>query len=190
METTNWLTAVTTVTLTLSITQFFVLGFVLFKIYLFKRKMEDTFDTLMVSEDKPDLRQHLIENYINTEDEVSQMTDEQVRKVYLSFNKKVIDQTANSFLDLMATTYVTVVDKVIPMATNKKLKVVEHDKLARDLKKDVFVKAAIDRFFPSLYYKYGTFLAPFSVGIQTIGHLEKNITIENEEPKEIGFEDE
>ena len=46
--------------------------------------------------------------------------------------------------------------------------------LSNDLECDPFLNTAIQRFTCDLYYRFGTFLAPVSVGIITSKHYGKN----------------
>ena len=51
------------------------------------------------------------------------------------------------------------------------------DALSNDLENDPFLNSALQRFTCDLYYRFGTFLAPISVGLITGRHCitEKNI---------------
>ena len=44
------------------------------------------------------------------------------------------------------------------------------DALSEDLEKDPFLNSALQRFTCKLYYRFGSFLAPLSVGIITRRH--------------------
>ena len=50
------------------------------------------------------------------------------------------------------------------------LGITNQDALSEDLKNDPFLNSALQRFTCELYYRFGSFLAPLSVGIITIRH--------------------
>ena len=49
-----------------------------------------------------------------------------------------------------------------------------HQELSTDLESDPFLDTAMQRFTCDLYYRFGAFLAPVSVGIITGKHYAKN----------------
>ena len=62
--------------------------------------------------------------------------------------------------------------------------------LSKDLESDPFLNSALQRFTCKLYYRFGSFLAPLSIGIITSRHFlsERNVTdilkMEKEQMKE------
>ena len=52
------------------------------------------------------------------------------------------------------------------------------DALSEDLENDPFLNSALQRFTCELYYRFGSFLAPLSVGLITRRHYlsERNVT--------------
>ena len=50
------------------------------------------------------------------------------------------------------------------------LGITNQDALSEDLENDPFLNSALERFTCELYYRYGLFLAPLSVGIITSRH--------------------
>ena len=46
----------------------------------------------------------------------------------------------------------------------------DQDALSEDLENDPFLNSALQRFTCELYYRFGLFLGPLSVGIITSGH--------------------
>ena len=50
------------------------------------------------------------------------------------------------------------------------LGITNQDALSEDLENDPFLKSALQRFTCELYYRFGSFLAPLSVGIITSRH--------------------
>ena len=57
------------------------------------------------------------------------------------------------------------------------LGITNQDALSEDLENDPFLNSALQRFICELYYRFGLFLAPLSVGIITRRHYlsERNI---------------
>ena len=45
------------------------------------------------------------------------------------------------------------------------------DTLSKDLENDPFLNSALQRFTCELYYRFGSFLAPLSVGLITSRHI-------------------
>ena len=50
------------------------------------------------------------------------------------------------------------------------LRITSQDALSEDLENDPFLNSALQRFSCELYYRFGSFLAPLSVGIITSRH--------------------
>ena len=50
------------------------------------------------------------------------------------------------------------------------LGITNQDELSEDLENDPFLNSALQRFTCELYYRYGLFLAPLSIGIITSRH--------------------
>ena len=53
------------------------------------------------------------------------------------------------------------------------------DALSKDLKSDPFLNSALQRFTCKLYYRFGSFLTPLSVGLITIRHYLSELGIKN-----------
>ena len=51
------------------------------------------------------------------------------------------------------------------------LGITNQDALSEDLENDSFLNSALQRFTCEMYYRFGSFLAPLSVGIITSRHL-------------------
>ena len=50
------------------------------------------------------------------------------------------------------------------------LRITNQDALSEDLENDPFLNSALQRFTCKLYYRFGSFLAPLSIGIITSRH--------------------
>jgi hypothetical protein len=108
-------------------------------------------------------RQRLIEARVKTEDDLCKMSDEDVKKLYLKHEQSIIDDMSDQVSKLFVKGWTKSVARVLP---------VDEAELESDLNRDVFVKVAVNEFFPSLYYRYGKFLAPVSVLATTASHID------------------
>ena len=63
----------------------------------------------------------------------------------------------------------------------------DQDALSEDLENDLFLNSALQRFTCELYYRFGSFLAPLSVGIITSSHY---LSEQNKNGGTSGMEDE
>ena len=59
---------------------------------------------------------------------------------------------------------------IISMGAYAALGISNQDALSEDLENDPFLNSALQRFNCELYYRFGSFLAPFSVGLITSRH--------------------
>ena len=59
---------------------------------------------------------------------------------------------------------------IYSMAACSALGITNQEALSEDLKNDHFLNSALQRFTCELYYRFGSFLAPLSVGIITSRH--------------------
>ena len=59
---------------------------------------------------------------------------------------------------------------IISMYSMAALGISNQDALSKDLENDPFLNSALQRFTCELYYKFGSFLAPLSVGLITSRH--------------------
>ena len=50
------------------------------------------------------------------------------------------------------------------------LRISDQDALSEDLENDPFLNSALQRFTYKLYYRFGSFLAPLSIGVITSRH--------------------
>ena len=70
------------------------------------------------------------------------------------------------------------------MGTCSVLGITNQEALSEDLENDPFLNSALQRFTCELYYRFGSFLAPLSVGIITSRHyLSEHNKMENEQVK-------
>ena len=66
------------------------------------------------------------------------------------------------------------------------LQITNQEALSEDLKNDPFLNSALQRFTCELYYRFGSFLAPLSVGIITSRHYLSECNKNGEQMSEMG----
>ena len=66
------------------------------------------------------------------------------------------------------------------------LRISNQDALSEDLENDPFLNSALQRFVCEMYYQFGSFLAPLSVGIITSGHYLSERNKNGEQERTIG----
>ena len=71
-------------------------------------------------------------------------------------------------------------------SVSKVLPIKDETSLEETLNKDVFLQSAIKEVFIPLYYKWGTFLAPLTVAVNTAAHIDYQFVINgtNQESEE------
>ena len=70
------------------------------------------------------------------------------------------------------------------------LGITNQDALSEDLENDPFLNSALQRFTCELYYRFGSFLAPLSVGLITSRHYLSKRNKNGETSRTSGTEDE
>ena len=140
--------------------------------YLALLKMaESTIDDLIpeVSSPAPDTkREKLLECVLTgnskpylgrsyTEDQISRLSTEEVNKLFDHYEAKLSGQMVKSLGRSIIRMYA--------MGACLVLKMSDQDSLSQDLETDPFLNSALQRFTCELYYHFGSFLAPLSVGL-------------------------
>ena len=104
--------------------------------------------------------------------DIDAMTPEQINKLYCKYEARLgINMTktlGNSFLTLYS------------MGVSKYFNIDTSPKLIEDLEEDPFVNHALNRICCELYYKYGWYLAPLTLILTTMRHIEFDFKTENE----------
>ena len=85
-----------------------------------------------------------------TEEKIKELNEEEVEKLFKSLGKSIINMYS--------------------MGACSALGITKQDALSEDLENDPFLNSALQRFTCELYYRFGSFLAPLSVGIITSRH--------------------
>ena len=99
---------------------------------------------------------------VYTEDQVAKLNEEEVGKLFNNYEAKLSGQMVKSLGCSIINMY--------SMGACAALGITNQDALSEDLENDPFLNSALQRFTCELYYRFGSFLAPLSVGIITSRH--------------------
>ena len=97
-----------------------------------------------------------------TEDQLAKLSVEEVEKLFNNYDAKLSGQMVNSLGKSIINMYL--------MGACAALGISNQEALSEDLENDPFLNSALQRFTCGLYYRFGSFLAPLSVGIITSRH--------------------
>ena len=99
---------------------------------------------------------------VYTEDQPKKLNDEEVEKLFNNYEAKLSGQMVKSLGRSIINMY--------SMGACAALGISNQDALSEDLESDPFLNSALQRFTCELYYRFGSFLAPLSVGLITGRH--------------------
>ena len=99
---------------------------------------------------------------VYTEDQLTKLNEEEVEKLFNNYEAKLSGQMVKSFGKLIINMYL--------MGACSVLGITNQEALSEDLDNDPFLNSALQRATCELYYRFGSFLAPLSVGIITSRH--------------------
>ena len=99
---------------------------------------------------------------VYTEDQLTKLSEEEVEKRFNNYEAKLSGQMVKSLGCSIINMY--------SMGACSVLGITNQDALSEDLENDPFRNSALQRFTCELYYRFGLFLAPLSVGIITSRH--------------------
>ena len=99
---------------------------------------------------------------VYTEEKIKELSEEEVEKLFNKYEAKLSGQMVKSLGKSIINIYSMGACAVLGM-TNQ-------DALSEDLDNDPFLNSALQRCTCELYYRFGWFLAPLSVGIITSRH--------------------
>ena len=99
---------------------------------------------------------------VYTEERVNELSDEEVDKLFNNYEAKLSDQMVKSLGKSIINMY--------SMGACAALGIKNQDALSEDLESDPFLNSALQTFTCELYYRFGSFLAPLSVGLITSRH--------------------
>ena len=92
----------------------------------------------------------------------SSPNDEEVKKLFNNYEAKLLGQMVKSLGKSIINMY--------SMGACSVLGITNQEALSEDLENDPFLNSALQRFTCELYYRFGLFLAPLSIGIITSRH--------------------
>ena len=96
------------------------------------------------------------------EERVNELSDEEVDKLFNNYKAKLSGQMVKSLGKSIVDMY--------SMGACAALGISDQDVLSEDLETDPCLNSALQRFTCELYYRFGSFLAPLSVGLITSRH--------------------
>ena len=99
---------------------------------------------------------------VYTEDQLAKLSEEGVEKLFNNYEAKLSGQMVKSLGCSIMNMY--------SMGACAALEMSNQDALSEDLDNDPFLNSALQRFTCELYYRFGSFLAPLSIGIITSRH--------------------
>ena len=94
---------------------------------------------------------------VYTEEKIKELNEEEVEKLFNNYEAKLSGQIVKSLGCSIINMY--------SMGACSALGITNPDALSEDLENDPFLNSALQRFTCELYYRFGLFLAPLSVGI-------------------------
>ena len=99
---------------------------------------------------------------VYTEEQLTKLSEEEVKKLFNNYEAKHSGQMVKSLGRSII--------KMYSMGACAALGINNQETLSEDLENDPFLNSALQRFTCELYYRFGSFLAPLSVGIITSRH--------------------
>ena len=99
---------------------------------------------------------------VYTEEQLTKLSKEEVEKLFNNYEAKLSGQMVKSLGKSIINMY--------SMRACAVRGITNQDVLSEDLENDPFQNSALQRFTCELYYRFGSFLAPLSVGIITSRH--------------------
>ena len=99
---------------------------------------------------------------VYTEDQLAKLNEEEVEKLFNNYEARLSGQMVKSLGHSIINMY--------SMGACAALGITNQDALSEDLENDPFLNSALQRFTCELYYRFGLFLAPLSIGIITSRH--------------------
>ena len=99
---------------------------------------------------------------VYTEEQLAKLSEEEVEKLFNNCEAKLLGQMVKSLGKSIINMY--------SMGACSVLGITNQEALSEDLENHPFLNSALQRFTCELYYRFGSFLAPLSVGIITSRH--------------------
>ena len=99
---------------------------------------------------------------VYTEDQLAKLSKEEVEKLFNNYEAKL----SGPMVKLLGCSIIN----MYSMGACAALGITNQDALSEDLENDPFPNSALQRFTCKLYYRFGSFVAPLSIGITTSRH--------------------
>ena len=99
---------------------------------------------------------------VYTEEQLAKLNEEEVEKLFNNYKAKLSGQIVKPLGKSIINMY--------SIEACSLLGITNQEALNKDLENDPFLNSALQRFTCELYYRFGSFLAPLSVGIITSRH--------------------
>ena len=99
---------------------------------------------------------------VYTEEQLAKLNEEEVVKLFNNYETKLSGQMVKMLGRSIINMY--------SMGACEALGITNQDALSKDLENDPFLNSDLQRFTCKLYYRFGSFLAPLSLGIITSRH--------------------
>ena len=117
---------------------------------------------------------------VYTEEQLAKLSEEEVgsRKLFNNYEAKLLGQMVKSLGKSIINMY--------SMGACSALGITNQDALSEDLENDPFLNSALQRFTCELYYRFGSFLAPLSIGIIRSRHYLSERNKNGEQTSETG----
>ena len=99
---------------------------------------------------------------VYTEEQLAKLSKKEVEKLFNNYEAKLSGQMVHSLGCSVINMYL--------MGACAALEIRDQDTLSEDFENDPFLNSSLQRFICELYYRFGLFLAPLSIGIITSRH--------------------
>ena len=99
---------------------------------------------------------------VYTEEQLAKLSEEEVEKLFNNYEAKLSGQMVKSLGKSIINMY--------SIGACSALGIRNQEALSEDLENDPFLNSALQRFICELYYRFGLFLSPLSIGIITSRH--------------------
>ena len=99
---------------------------------------------------------------VYTEEKIKELNEEEVEKLFNNYEARLSGQ----MVKLLGRSIIN----MYSMEACSVLGITNQEALSEDLENDPFLNSALQRFICELYYRFGSFLAPLSIGIITSRH--------------------
>ena len=99
---------------------------------------------------------------VYNEEQINKLSNEEVDKLFSNYKAKLSGQMVKSLRKSII--------NICSMGACAALGISNQDALSEDLENDLFLNSALQRFTCELYYRFGLFIAPLSIGLITSRH--------------------